>query len=67
MGPLCSNDKNSEALTMSTNHLPENALEKRVQKFWSTESFGTELNETSPRSIEDRRALDFLENMTSIQ
>ena len=70
MGPLRSNRKALEVSPISVNHIrisPEANLEQQVHKFWSTESFGTEINETLPRSIEDRQALNLLEETIKLK
>ena len=39
----------------------EGTLERKVEEWWLTESFGTKYEQETPRSREDRKALDILE------
>ena len=39
----------------------EESLSKQVEDWWRTESFGTKYEDVTPRSLEDKRALETLE------
>ncbi|KAK3726367.1 hypothetical protein QZH41_006069 [Actinostola sp. cb2023] len=48
-----------EAWTVPQLNIPE---QKRVEEWWRTDAFGTKYENETPRSVEDKKALEILEN-----
>ena len=46
---------------------PDTTLNEEVENWWKTELFGTKFNRDIPRSTEDKRALEHLEETTNFR
>ncbi|XP_066934903.1 uncharacterized protein [Clytia hemisphaerica] len=59
--------KTKKVLTAHLRMDEEDSLDRLVRDFWETESFGTKIQETRPLSIQDRQAIERLDEETVVK